>query len=409
VHVLDPTQALELRSRSAMTLHAAPDWRVPPAFSSMPEAVEAMAALIARDFASMLGAFGTKIGMALSGGFDSRLLLAALDHAGVRPSLYVYGRPEDDDVRIALAKAAALGMPIEAVDKRQLNAQQAPLDRARLADSLAFFDGLPIDGVFDRGADRITRLQQVQDGTLNLNGGGGEILRNFFYLPERSYTADDLVGTFYSNWLPQAFPTADEHAAFRQATAAGILHELGFDGGSAAARARRLDRSDVELVYTLFRLRHWMGRNNTVAARYGAFMTPLVQPRMVALAATVPLQWKTHGDLEAAIIRTLSPRVAQGPSNYGFDFATGPTPAYRRHILATLYRPVEVRRRSARIRRLLGRNASVGAPTEWTAAFTTGPVDWIDARFLTDAAQVNRLMTLCALLDDDLVAPASPR
>ena len=407
VRVQDPTQALELRSQAATTLHAAQDWRVSTAFRTLSEAVDTLSDMIATDFAGMLKAFGPKIGMALSGGFDSRLLLAGLDHVGVQPTLYVYGAPEDDDVRIALARATALGMAIECVDKRRINAQQPPLDRSSLRDSISFFDGLPIDGVFDRGADRITRLQQVQGGTLNLNGGGGEILRNFFYLPDRSYTAEDLVGAFYSNWLPQVIPSADEAAALRQATAAGILGELGLTAGNAAA-ARKLARGDVELVYTLFRLRYWMSRNNTVAARYGSFMTPLVHPRLVALAATVPLHWKTHGDLEAAIINKLSPRVAQGPSNYGFEFATGPTAAHRRHIAATLYRPIAARRRSARIRRLLGRNASVTAPPEWTAAFAPCAVDWIDPAFLTDSAQVNRLMTLCAVLDDDLCGVAEP-
>ena len=67
---------------------------------------------------------------------------------------------------------------------------------------------------------------------------------------------------------------------------------------------------------------------------------------------------------------------------------------------ATLFRPIAVRRWSARIRRTLGRNPSIEAEPEWQQAWPLQQVDWIDPAFLTDAAQINRLMTLQALLDD---------
>ena len=399
LQVLEPTQARELRGGTVVTIHPAQAWRTAAVFKSPAEAVATLADMIAANFASLLQAYGSNVGMALSGGFDSRLLLAALQHHGVAPRLYVYGHPESADVRIASTKARELGLSIECTDKDSVNAALAPLSANLLQRNLAFFDGLPVDGVFDRGADRATRLAQVADGFLNLNGGGGEILRNFFYLPERGYSAMDLVGAFYSNWLPRAIADPDERHAFTAATADGILASLGFDGGSTSSRSLTLRRSDVELVYTLFRLRWWMARNNTLAAQHGAFMTPLVQPRLVELAAQVPISWKTFGELEAAIITRLSPAVASGPSNYGFDFSQGPNAAHRRYIKATLFRPIRVRRLSSRIRRLLGRNPKANAPAEWSQAYALAEVDWLDTAGLTDDAQFNRLFTLCALLE----------
>jgi len=407
VQALDPAALKELRSNRDTPLHAAQAWRSPTHFQSEAEATATLSDLIASEFGGMLKAFGAPVGMALSGGFDSRLLLAALQHQGVAPRLYVYGSDSLDDVRVARAKAQELGISIECIDKAQLNGRLPPLDRAQLKANLAFFDGLPVDGIFDRGADRQTRLQQMSAGTLNLNGGGGEILRNFFYLPDRRYCASDLVSTFYSNWLPAAIANADERHAFQAATADGILHELGLPAGSARARQQPLSRSDVELVYTLFRLRWWMARNNTVATRHGAFMTPLVQPRLVELAAQVPVAWKTYGQMEAAIITRLSPAGASGPSNYGFDFSQGPGAAHRRSVNATLWRPIAVRRASARLRRLLGRNPTVAAPAEWLQALPLPQVDWLDTRFLTSTAQWNRLLTLCAATDDTLAHTAS--
>ncbi|MBU6257217.1 MAG: hypothetical protein KGL18_18305 [Burkholderiales bacterium] len=398
----DASQMVDLRSGARSTLHAAADWRVNRSFATTAEAVETLSSLIDTDFEGMLQAFGPQIGMALSGGFDSRLLLAALQRHGIAPDLYVYGAPDDDDVRIAAAKASELGMPIACIDKRQINSARPPIDRPLIAGNLAFFDGLPVDGVFDRGADQITRQLQMTGGRLNLNGGGGEILRNFFYLPDRAYSATELVGAFYSNWMPRAVPDSDERRELHEATADGILGELGFESGTLRTRARKLPRVDVELVYTLFRLRWWMARNNTIATLHGAFMTPLAHPRLIELAAQVPLAWKTDGDLEAAVITRLAPAVARGPSNYGFDFSRGPGAAHRRYMNATLVRPIMIRRASARLRRLLGRNPSIPSPAEWQRAFPLPAVDWIDVRYLTDSGQWNRLLTLCALLDDGL-------
>ena len=402
ITMLDPTQLLDLRKASASTLHAAEAWRIGQQPGSPAEAVDKLASMIAQDFKGLAQAFGSDIGMALSGGFDSRLILAALDHQQLAPKLFVYGQAGDGDVRIARAKAEQLGLAIECTDKQAVNAALPPLDRQGLQDNIAFFDGLPIDGVFDRGIDQATRRQQLQQGRLNLNGGGGEIFRNFFYLPDRAYSASDLVGAFYSNWLPAAIPAASERQALHDATADSILNNLGLPSGTGSDRRRALTRRDIELVYSLFRLRFWMGRNNSLAVRNGAFMTPLVSPRLVELAAAVPLAWKTYGALEAAIIQRLSPRVASGDSNYGFSFSSGPTPAYRRYINATLYRPIMARRWSARIRRALGRNPTAALPAEWQQAWPLQAVDWIDPAFLTHPDQLNRLMTLQAVLDDSL-------
>lgn len=397
VRIADPLQARELRSGERRTLFPADRWRMPCPVKRPEEAVELLSERIRSAFADMVRAFGTDIGMALSGGFDSRLLLAALDRVGVAPTLYVYGRPQDDDVLIASRVAQGLGMPIECIDKSSLNAGRPPLTSALLKERIAFFDGLPPDGVFDPGADRDTRLKQVGGGRLNLNGGGGEILRNFFYLRDASFTAGDLAAAFYSNWPAEVFTSDDERRAFVDAMAQGIARCLGRDGKTGEG----MPRSDVELVYSLFRLRYWMGRNNSLAGRYGAFLTPLVHPRLVPLAASLPLRWKNFGRLEAAVLASLSPRVAAGPSAYGFDFSSGPTTAYRLKVSTTLYRPVAVRRLSGQARRWLRLATPAALPAAWRdAAAELAPQDWLDASALSSEDALNRLLTLQAVCND---------
>lgn len=401
LRLLDPCLAHGLSGQVDVPVHQ--PQRLLPASLPTPagpaQAVEAVSAAITDEFKALSRVWSVDIGMALSGGFDSRLLLAALDRVGVEPALFVYGGAMDRDVQVARAVARHLGMPLQHVDKDAAEQALPAIDGARLRNNLRFFDGLPIDGIFDRGVDQQTRLMHSANDRLNLNGGGGEILRNFFYLPDRAYSALDLYAAFYSAWLDEVFTTVDERDAFVDHVADEILRSLGRPGGSDAERRRPLARTEVELVYTLFRLRWWMGRNNSLSSRQGAFMTPLVTPALVRLAAGIPIAWKDYGSLEAAVIHRLSPRVAAVPSGYGFAFDQAPPWRHRVQVASTMYRPVAVRHHSLRVQKWLGRVRPPQAPAEWIAALGEEPSgQWLNPAALTSLPQLNRLMTLQALL-----------
>ncbi len=395
----DPVQAVDLRTGRLQSVHA-PQRLLGGAIPiSLKDATHDMVGLLSREFNQLARAHGGPVAMALSGGFDSRLLLAGLMHGGTTPALFVYGRAQDEDVRVAGAVAQRLGLPLQVIDKASLGRDLPPMDRARLGMNLRFFDGLPVDGVFDRGMDQRTRQQQVQAGQLNLNGGGGEILRNFFYLPDRRYSVEQICATFYSGWQPQVFHTPDERLAFLTVVQDELLRVLGHAAGSATARRQPLARAEVELLYTLFRLRYWMGRNNSLAARYGAFMTPLVTPQLVRAAAAVPLRWKDFGRLESAVIHRMAPEVAAGPSAYGFSFADGPSLAYRVRTTATLLRPAWLRAHSQRVQAMLGRVTAPAVPEEWVQALGEAPCrDLLNVHALTGQDQINRLLTIQALM-----------
>jgi hypothetical protein len=399
IDTVDPTAFHELRSQRAQALYPPESWRASRTQSSLSQTTEVIASMIKQDFEGMVSAFGANLGMALSGGFDSRLILAALDAVKVEPRMFVYGSDQDEDVLVAKAVAKALNFKIKSVDKDLLNASLPTFDEHGLAKNISYFDGLPNDGVFDRGADLATRVEQTEFDFVNLNGGGGEILRNFFYLPDRSYSATDVVSAFYSNWVPEVIADPEERRHFKNGMVDNIIDSLGLEGLVQNARNALLPRSDVELIYSLVRLRYWMGRNNTISARYGEFLTPLTHPRLVTYAANLPLRWKHFGDLQSKVIAKLSTRVAAVKSAYGFDFNEGPNIAYKLGIAATLMRPLGLRVRSAQIRRQLASKRIADPPREWTAAagFSTD-VDWLDARFLTNSDQINRLLTLKAVL-----------
>ena len=285
-------------------------------------------------------AFPARTRAALSGGFDSRLIIAGLLACGNHPELFVYGDSNSEDIPIARSVANSAGVPLDVIDKNVLN-QRFPLpDIERLVDSALFFDGLPNDGIYDPGADEQTRLAQTAGGYLALNGGGGEIFRNFFHLPDRTLRAVDIVRAFYRGFDPKVFRCPDGLSSFEDNLVASIMRSLGMTNPSAS---QRLKREQVELIYPLFRCHHWMSVNNSVATRQGYYVTPLTDLNTVRLACSLPLSWKNAGRLESRLVAKLHPVVADQLSTYGFRFSGGP--GWRAHFSewAACMRPVSAR------------------------------------------------------------------
>lgn len=84
------------------------------------------------------------------------------------------------------------------------------------------FDGLPNDDIYNRGADRRTRLQQTADGSIALNGGGGKIFRDHFDLPDRTFTVRYIVRTFYRGFSRGVFRDCDGLANCEARLAASV-------------------------------------------------------------------------------------------------------------------------------------------------------------------------------------------
>ncbi len=291
-----------------------------PDLGSLDEAVDAVAGHLRDVFAEVAMAFPGQVRAALSGGFDSRLIVAGLLAVGVHPELFVYGAAESLDVVVARTVAESAELGLDVIDKDVMNRDLPLPDVESLEQSALFFDGLPNDGVYDAGPDRQTRLQQNANGYIALNGGGGEIFRNFFHLPDRPFTADDVVKTFYRGFSTEVFRGVHGLSEYKTRLAASLVETLGIsDSGS-----NHLTRQQVELVYPLFRCHYWMGVNNSVAVRHGYYTTPLVDLGLVRMAQHLPLRWKNAGAFQSRLVAALHPGAAAQPSAYGFRFDEGP-------------------------------------------------------------------------------------
>lgn len=394
VELWDPRKALPLQAGTpAPTIWPASIWQDGRPFRDLDEAVDACASTLLQRFDEVRREFPGDVVTALSGGYDSRLQLAGLLRAGARPWLYVFGGDDSDDVRTAKAICASLGLPIEHVNKAARDRGLPPLDRAKLEASCLFFDGIPADGILERGSDRDTRTRYGSLGSMLLNGGAGEILRNFILLHDRPYSAEEIVQTFYCGFDFGAFRSPQEFDLYRRTLARDIETQLEQHG--------TMDRKYTELAYPLFRARFWMSRNNSVANRVGWYWTMLLEPELVRQSFQYPMAWKDYGVLEARVIAALNPRVAAFDSAYGFDFLKGPGPAFRTSMWLQHRRPPALRARAAMLKLKLRMLRHVRPDPEWRDLF---PAELrmdavLDLNRLTAADQWSRVLTLEYLME----------
>ena len=294
--------------------------------------------------------FGDKVHCPLSGGLDSRLVLASLRAAGCTPNIYVYGDEGSADVRIAREIAAAQGFQLDWLDKeawREVEPDEFPEQVAR---NFEAYDALPNYGeLFENGANAFAREARHNDGALSISGGCGEIFRNFFFLPNRRFSAAAVARTFYARYAKDDVTEAFDERGFLRAIENKILTAL-----DRTRDRSRLPRSLIEQIYPRIRCRAVFGREISLEARVGAYAMPFLDQHVVGEAMKLPLALKNAGQFEAMLLNAIDPALARLPSAYGHDFAGPPDFRHRFGEWSTRVRPVALRQRSYALRRRLG-------------------------------------------------------
>ncbi len=287
--------------------------------------------------------YGDRIRLSFSGGFDSRLMLANLLKFGAKPTLFVYGDDEDEDVRIARLICKAEGLPLECIDKSKAPPLPPDSFAAETEKNLAAFDGWKVETpLFDFGADRRDRISRHVEGQVPLNGSLGEIYRNFFYIPDRPSSTAAVISTFYSRYDPRALTARFDEREYRSAMALAMRDAIG-------TTSDELTRSQVEELYPKFRGRFWTGRDASNNQRFGPMFFPYLEHAAISNTAKVPIRFKDLGYLQGRMIARISPRLAGYPSDYGFAL-DGPRPLkYRFKTWLGTQRPAALRKLSFRM------------------------------------------------------------
>lgn len=371
LRVLPPTRQLAWDAAGLREL-ACPPALPDGTFHDGPESAAAACLAALRDaVGTAVAASGGEVACALSGGYDSRLLLALLREQGVTPHLFVYGGPDSADVRCARTIAAGEALALDHVDK---SAEPLPEPEAAAASVHANFlaqDGYGQEGIFDNGGERRARVRRIAAAPLQLHGGGGETLRNFFHLRDRPFSARELAWTFWGQFDPAALVPPLDEAGYVASLARRLEQAVG------EPAPPRLPRPWIEWLYPHFRCRTWVGREGSNNQRFSPTLMPFLAPEPVAQALKVPLALKQHGRFEAGLIARVSPRLAAYPSTYGHGFDRPPPLRRRLADALTLYRPPPVRRLSVRVQGRLKRRPALPdalQPRFLRAVLPDGPV-----------------------------------
>jgi asparagine synthase (glutamine-hydrolysing) len=290
-----------------------------------------------RIFTAIKHKFGDNIGTALSGGYDSRLILACLLDISVTPILHVYGHANDPDVIIAKLISHQEKYPLTHTDKN--SAPKALLeDFPNIVEQNFYaFDGYSDEGIFNNGLNYETRMKQAREGRLMLNGGGGEIFRNFFYFSSRSMHVQQLVDRIYRRYTFAIHTDCFNSTEYREYMSQNIKNSLNIDRDI-------LSREEIDLAYPLFRCRYWMGKNNSINNRFGFAMTPFMEKKLIGNAARIPIRYKNYGLFQARLINRISPSLASYNSAYGHNFVGKPSFKRRLNENLTTYRPALLRK-----------------------------------------------------------------
>jgi hypothetical protein len=311
------------------------EWKKPTSNLSFDETVELQLSKLRDLFKIYRNCFGDRINTALSGGYDSRLILALFLDAGVTPSLFVYGPNGDPDVETAKNIARGEGLDLDVVDKNSLVDMKPERFANHIEKNWSIFDGWKLSGLFDSGVDMDDRIKRSQS-QLVVNGGAGEIYRNFFYLPNSAVTIKQLIWAFFSRYDPRACTQAFSANYYRQ----NLEKSLGKALGSGANWD---NRGRSEMAYPLFRGRYWTARDAALKTRIGWAAFPFLEPSIIKDSWSIPQKYKEHGQLEARMIKMLNPKLASYKSAYGYDFATTPGATHRLSSWLSTNRPLWLR------------------------------------------------------------------
>ena len=242
----------------------------------------------------------------------------------------------DRDIAIASTIARGEGFALDVIDKEC----RIVIDPAEFSEIVArsylAADGYCWDGLFNNGAEQEQRAARGAGGAIVLNGGGGEIFRNFFYLRDQPYSVRQLLWSFYAQFDPHACTESFKGERYFCDLERKILELVG--------PVKWLERPTIDWLYHRFRCRSWDGRADTINSQYGFTGLPFLNTRITDLASQIPVRWKNHGAFEAELIRLADARLASYSSIYSYNFLSSAPFGARMRDFTSYFRPLMLRR-----------------------------------------------------------------
>lgn len=371
------------------------------AVASLDAHVDRMHAQLYAYFSQLVSVFGDRISTGLTGGFDSRLILAYLRHCGASPRVYVQGAADSVDVRVAKQIASIVGFEIEHDAGTALPEFEPDEFAELLGAGSRYTDGIPHMGVFDAWtlvAQTRSRLRRPE--SLRLYGMGGEILRRVQQLPNRLCTPVEFLTIQADKADTSAYKPAFSKSKMFSRLGAKLVDGMQLAGGM-------ISPAEAELAYPRFRLSTITGIQMTCENERAHALVPYAEAAIVDTAGRVPLTYREHGVFQAALIGRADPALAAAPSAYGYSPSDGPglKARIRRRLVRAL--PLKLRPVMHRVRKRLNPKPMPAylRSDYLRAVFPDGQPhidEWVDVQRIRAPDMLSRALTVELLLSGRL-------
>jgi asparagine synthase (glutamine-hydrolysing) len=284
-----------------------------PHSKNITEIVQAFAETQIEYFTMLKNNYGDNITSGLSGGYDTRLMLALMRKVGISPNLYVYGDDTARDVEIAKTIAKGEGLKLEHINKSNYPNVELHDFHEILSRNFYGFDGLGNTGIFDNGSDLDTRMQRAKGAAVQLNGVGGEIYRNNGKLPDQEITVQSFIRSKYRlpDYSMRTHPL--EKDLFYSNLEEKLKATLSIDG-------ERMTRQQVEMHFPFFLYKYCSSINSSINNQFSYSLTPFTEARFVYPSFIIPLRNKNFGVFHCSLIQCIDPNLTKYPFTKGFDF-----------------------------------------------------------------------------------------
>lgn len=289
---------------------------LPPIEHNYQKCLKDNADVLLEEFKLYHSFFGNSVTSALSGGFDSRLMLAAELKTGIKPNLYVYGLPGDKDVQVA--KDICDNEQIELYHSERYAEVNSDNDVVSKMILQNFWDFDGNTQLFTGSFNLKSRMQRARDYDIALNGAGGEIYRDewkwdfnttrLYKLIENAYDTGEL-GLFGIN--QKLFFENIERKLSNQLKSFGLSQ-------------KNITRQEAEMIFPIYRSNFYYQGNN-LNNYFGTATLPYMSQPVILQSQSIPYHFKRSGRFEADLIKLINPVLASYNSEYGFNFNEGPS------------------------------------------------------------------------------------
>lgn len=277
--------------------------------------ISAISSNLISHFSTLINAFG-KVRFGLSGGYDSRLMLASLLHIGIIPELYVNGTPGSTDIKCAKDIAEGLGISIKEIHFYEEYETASERTEEFFMNRFYHFDGLGTSGIFDNYSDLEYILENPFHEVALLNGAGGEIFREAWNIPNRNIKLETFVKSRYDK--PELRDILRGYS--RQEYFENLINKIKKTSG---IRFSDISRTQVELLHiNRYKAIHFILSTHQQLC---PFILPFYEPDLIFQSLEVPVKLKYNARLNKDLMKKIYPQVASYKSAYGYSF-TEPVP-----------------------------------------------------------------------------------